>query len=165
MTDRYHLRRAEKAIGSREEMLEIIDTVPYMTVAMCKDGAPYLVTLNHVLDRQRMCVYFHAAGEGRKVDCIRSNPEVWGQVIEDLGYVAVECDWAYRSVHFWGKAGFVADADEKRHAIELLIDKLEPDAEELKKRQITESSLSEVMIGKIVIAGFTGKQRRPGKDR
>ncbi len=164
MPDRYHLRRAEKAIGSKDEMLEIVGSRPYMTIAMCKDGSPYLVTLNHALDRERMCVYFHAAGEGRKVEYIRSNPDIWGQVVEDLGYISGECDWGYRTVHFWGKAEFVNDIDEKRHAMGLLIAKLEQDVEEAKRKHVTESSLSSVLIGKITLLGLTGKQRLPGKE-
>lgn len=163
MPEKYHLRRAEKAIESKDEMIGIIDSCPYLTFAMTSEVGPYLVTVNHALDRERTCVYFHCAGEGRKIDCIKSNPEIWGQVIEDLGYVEKECDWGYRSVHFWGEAEFVSDTDEKRHALELLIDKLEPDAETTKKEQITQKSLAEVRIVRISLQGFTGKQRLPKK--
>lgn len=163
MPDKYHLRRSEKAIDARDEMLAIIGSAPHMTIAMCRDGNPYLVTLNHAFDRDRMCLYFHAAGEGKKMDYIRSSSEVWGQVVEDLGYIKGECDWAYRSVHFWGKTEFVTEDSEKRHALELLIDKLEPDAEATKRAQITEKSVAEVSIGKLSLQGFTGKQRLPSK--
>lgn len=162
MPDNYHLRRTEKAIESRDEMLGIIGSRPHMTLAMCSEMGPYLVTLNHAFDRDRMCVYFHCAGEGRKVDCIRFDPNVWGQVMEDLGYIDGECDWGYRTVHFWGKAEFVSDIDEKRHALGLLVAKLERDVEDAKERHITESGLSKVLIGKVALVGFTGKQRLLG---
>lgn len=55
----------------------ILDKAPYITVAMTdEDGAPYAVPLSlaRVDDKT---FYFHCATEGRKLDIIRRNPNVW----------------------------------------------------------------------------------------
>ena len=43
-------------------------------------------------------------------------PCVWGQVVEDRGYLPGQCSHAYRSVMFEARAEFVADLEEKRRA-------------------------------------------------
>ncbi len=40
----YHLRRCEQAITRPEELLEVIRGQRHMTLALCRDGEPYLVT-------------------------------------------------------------------------------------------------------------------------
>ena len=44
------MRRKEKAIESIEEMKYILQTVKHITIAMCEDNIPYLVTLSHGYD-------------------------------------------------------------------------------------------------------------------
>jgi len=41
------LRREEKAIEAQDEMIAILEGAKYVTVAMCLDNEPYLVTLSH----------------------------------------------------------------------------------------------------------------------
>lgn len=129
-----------------------------MTIAMCRDGHPYLVSLNYSFDRERMRLYFHCAGDGRKLDFIKANPEIWGQVLEDLGCIEGECDYAYRTVMFWGGAEFVEDVPEKRTALEMMIERLEPKPSETKKRLLTDKRLREVTVVRISVDGMTGKQ-------
>jgi len=156
---RYHIRRSEKAISSAEEMVGIIRGQPYMTIAMCSDGEPYLVTVNHAYDADKNSLYFHCAPEGRKVDVLRANPRVWGQVLEDRGYVRGECDYDYRCVEFEGRAVMVTDEDERRRALELLIEKLEEAPDDAKKRHMAEPSLGKVAVFRIDIRSMTGKER------
>ena len=42
---------------------------------------------------------------------LRANPSVWGQVIEDRGYLPGQCSHAYRSVMFEARAEFVTDLE------------------------------------------------------
>ena len=52
---------------------------------------------------------------------LRTNPRVWGQVIEDRGYIAGQCSHAYRSVMFEARAEFVADLEREAATLSLLI--------------------------------------------
>jgi len=153
----YHLRRSEKAIANPTEMWAIIAGQKYMTLALCKDNMPYLVTVNYGYDQATGCLYFHCAGEGKKMDCLRANPAVWGQIIEDNGYLDGKCDHAFRTVQFGGHVTFLKDAKEKRHALSLMIDRLESDPEAVIAQQITDKALERVTIGRVHIEMMTGK--------
>ena len=59
---------------------------------------------------------------------------MWGQVIENRGYVTGKCDHAYRSVHFAGQVDFLEDDEEKRAALTLMIRQMEPDPGPLEQR-------------------------------
>ena len=117
MTD-YHFHHPEKMFTDRAELLEIIGGQRLMTLAMAVDGQPYLITVNYGFDAEANCFYFHCAPEGKKLDYLRANPNVWGQVVENRGYVTGKCDHAYRSVHFAGQVDFLEDEEEKRAALD-----------------------------------------------
>jgi nitroimidazol reductase NimA-like FMN-containing flavoprotein (pyridoxamine 5'-phosphate oxidase superfamily) len=157
----YHMRRTEREIHDRAEFFSIMSNAKYITLAMCDGSEPYLITVNHVCDRDAEAVYFHCARAGKKVDYLNKNPRVCCEAIEDRGYVEGACDYDYRSVHFYGKAAQVSDIAEKRRALNLLIEKLEKDPESAKKEFIDQSTLANVMIFRIDIESMTGKMRVP----
>ncbi|MEJ5309126.1 MAG: pyridoxamine 5'-phosphate oxidase family protein [Anaerolineae bacterium] len=156
----YHLRRSEKAITDPAEMWAIIAEQKVMTLAMCKDNVPYLVTVNYGYDQAAGCLYFHCAAEGKKMDYLQANPAVWGQILEDNGYLDGKCDHAFRSVQFQGRVAFVDDIDEKRRALSLMIDRLESDPAAVKARQVTDKAVAKVTIGKVHIEGMSGKANK-----
>ena len=158
--EKYHMRRQEKAIKSRKRMLDLIEQQQHMTIAMCKGSKPYLVTINHSFDKEGMCLYFHCARKGKKVDFLKANPRVWGQVMKDDGYIEGECDYAYKTVMFSGTTEFVTDLEEKRRALDLMIDKLEKeDPVGRKARSLTKEKLEKTLICRIRVLGLSGKER------
>lgn len=158
MTDTYHLRRSDKEIADEGTLFGILGRGKVMTLAMCRDGEPYLTVVNYGFDAGGRCFYFHCAPVGKKIDFLKADPRVWGVVVEDLGYMDGECDHAYRSVHFEGTAEFVADCAEKRSALELMIDQLEKEPAPVKARALTEEAVRGVCIVRVRASGFTGKQ-------
>jgi nitroimidazol reductase NimA-like FMN-containing flavoprotein (pyridoxamine 5'-phosphate oxidase superfamily) len=157
----YHMRRTEREITSRKEMTDLLSGLPHVTFAMCKDGTPYLVTVNHAYDREANRIYFHCARSGKKLDFIKANPRVMGQVIEDRGYVKDECDYDYRTVHFEGVASEVTSSRERLRALALLVAKFEADTDEARKRFIKAASFKRVAVYRIDIDRMTGKMRVP----
>jgi nitroimidazol reductase NimA-like FMN-containing flavoprotein (pyridoxamine 5'-phosphate oxidase superfamily) len=151
------IRRKEKEIESEDQMLSIIERAKYVTMAMCNDNEPYLVTISHGLDRQNRCIYFHCAQEGKKIEILQKNSLIWGQAIDDLGYVEGACDHLYATTHFRGRVSFIQDLKEKEYALKLMIQSLEPNPEKVIQEQITESSLHRVNIGRIDIEYMSGK--------
>ena len=109
---------------------------------------------------QENCFYVHSATEGRKIDYLRANPRVWGQVIEDLGYMTGECSHAYRSVMFEAHAEFIEDLDEKRRALSLMIDHADPDPEPLKQKLVATADLKQVLVVRLVVDRMSGKHRQ-----
>jgi nitroimidazol reductase NimA-like FMN-containing flavoprotein (pyridoxamine 5'-phosphate oxidase superfamily) len=154
------IRRKEKSIASEEEMLAIIEKAKYVTIAMCQDNVPYLVTLSHGLDREKRCIYFHCAQEGKKIDILRENNAVWGEAIDDGGYVDGSCDHLYVSTHFKGTVIFIEDTKEKERALHVMIHHLEKDPEKVIAAQITPKSLKRVNIGRIDIQYLSGKKSK-----
>ena len=80
---KYHMRNKDKEISDRDEMIEVIQSQKIVTIALSKDNEPYLVTVNYAYDKGEECFYFHCGYEGKKIDFIKSNPTIWGQVLDD----------------------------------------------------------------------------------
>ena len=125
---KYHLRRSDKKIKKIEDIIGIINRQEYLTLALCNTNQPYLVSLNYGYDPEKKCFYFHCANEGKKIDFLKANPIVYGQILEELKYKVGECSYAYRSVQFDGSVSFLNDKDEKKHALNLMVDKIETTA-------------------------------------
>jgi len=154
------IRRKEKAIESRDEMISILENSKYITVAMCQNNEPYLVTLSHGYDREKHCIYFHCAQEGKKVDILSQHNLIWGQAIEDHGYAEGSCDHLFATTQFQGRVTFIKDVMEKEHALRVMINSLEPNPEKVMKEQITEKSVQRVNIGRIDIDYMSGKKAK-----
>ena len=152
------MRRREKEVTDREEMVRVLETARYVTVAMCGEDGPYLVTLSHCYDHDRDAIYFHCAREGRKVDILKRDGRVWGQALIDLGYADGRCDHLYQTTQFRGRVTFVDDPAEKRHALEIMVRKNEKEPESVYAEQVTDESVSHVNIGRIDIELMTGKR-------
>jgi nitroimidazol reductase NimA-like FMN-containing flavoprotein (pyridoxamine 5'-phosphate oxidase superfamily) len=154
----WHTRHPDKAITDPAEIARIVAGQKFLTLALCAENRPYLVTISHAYDAAHKCFYFHCAPTGRKLDLIRANPQVYGQVLEDCGYVAGECEHKYRTVQFEGRAEVVADPDEKLRALRLLIDRLEPEPEPIKVRLLKPERLTSVAVIRVTVTGWSGKQ-------
>lgn len=156
--EHYHLRRKEKEIKDQAVLDALLLEQRYVTLAMCKDNAPYLVTLSYGYDAAKRCFYFHCARDGKKMDYLQANPNVWGEVIADLGYKDGACDHAFRSVHFKGTVAFIEDIEEKRAALDIMVDQLESIPDAVKQAQFTPARIKGVTVGRIDIEEMTGKE-------
>jgi nitroimidazol reductase NimA-like FMN-containing flavoprotein (pyridoxamine 5'-phosphate oxidase superfamily) len=122
-----HPRRIERDMPDPTDQLDVIRKGHWISLAMCLSNDPYLVTLQYAYDEAEQCFYIHCAPEGRKVNILRANPRVWGQITEDHGYVPGKATFHYRSIAFQARAEFVDDLPIKRRSLELLLARYEPD--------------------------------------
>lgn len=152
------LRRKEKEITDRTDMIEILKKAQHVTVAMCHENEPYLVTLSHGYDEEKGCIYFHCAKEGKKIDILNKNSRVWGQALNDLGYVQGACDHLYATTQFRGRVTFISNKAEKEHALKVMIRDIDDDPDKVISEQITEKSVKRVNIGRIDIDYMSGKK-------
>ncbi len=152
------IRRKEKEIKDRGEILGILREAKHVTIAMTDTDGPYLATLTHAYNEEKNAIYFHCAHEGRKVEILKRDDRVWGQAMIDLGYSEGNCDHLYRTAQFKGRVVFVKDPEEKRQALELLIRKNEKDPADVIRRQVTVSSIKRVNIGRIDVEYLSGKK-------
>ncbi len=144
-----------------EEQLDLLRSQWVLTIAMCNGDEPYLVTMDYLFVEAEKCFYLHCANEGRKLQILSANPRVWGQIVEDRGYIPGVCSHAYRCVMFQGRVEPVADHQEKRRLLELMIDRFEPDPEPLKQRMLKNPALDRVTVLRVRIEALSGKQSPP----
>ncbi|MCK4896250.1 MAG: pyridoxamine 5'-phosphate oxidase family protein [Candidatus Heimdallarchaeota archaeon] len=154
------IRRKEKAITDEKIMKKILSEVAYVTIALCKDNQPYLVSLSHGYDPDRNCIYFHCASEGKKIDYLKENNVVWGQAIVDKGYIQGSCDHLYATTQFKGKVTFVNDFEEKREILTNMVRKLDENPDVLIEKQLTQQSITKITIGRIDIEYMSGKEAK-----
>ena len=159
----FHVRRKEREITNGDEMRMVLKATKYVTVALCMQDEPYLVSLSHGYDQTRNCLYFHCAPEGKKLIYAKANPQVWGQAVLDFG-VTDECDYAYTSVHFQGTLSLITDPAEKKHAMEVLVRQvsLNPEA---KLAKIKPEKLDKTTMGRIDITYMSGKKHQAPKNQ
>ena len=156
---KYHMRRSERQFKEWTVIEEILRKGKYATLALCRNNEPYIVTLNYGYDPANRSLYFHCAKEGLKTDFVTVNPNVCAMVIQDNGYIQNECEHAYRSVVIRGRVDILTEEDERRQAIDVLLNHLEerPEIMRAKLRDRTEK-LRIVQIWRLVIEDVCGKE-------
>lgn len=154
------IRRKEKAITDVNEMKQILQKAQYITIALCKDNQPYLVTLSHGYDPEKEVIFFHCASQGKKTDYLTANSVVWGQALLDHGYAQGACDHLYATTQFKGKVSFVHNLEEKRQALVNMVQKLDENPQGIIDTQLKEKSIAKVTIGRIDIEYMSGKKQK-----
>ncbi len=168
---KYHVRRIDREIKDPAKLERVLKETRYITIALCKDNTPYLVSLSHSYDEEAKCIYFHCASAGKKLDYMRSNPKVWGQAIIDRGYVEGECNHLYVTTMFEGKVELVEDISEKRRIMSYLFThqmrSSEPSGsqtnEEVDPHMVRigkDTELKGTTVGRIIVEGLTGKHSK-----
>lgn len=152
-----HPRRKDKEIVDQSTLKRILRTTKYVTLAFSKNDEPYLVTLSHGYDETKNCIYFHCAGEGKKLDYIKANNKVWGQAMLDYGYREGECTHHYATVQFKGNVNLLDRIEEKREAMECMIRQLDGHPEQLLAKLKIDRLQTTVLV-KINIECLSGKK-------
>jgi nitroimidazol reductase NimA-like FMN-containing flavoprotein (pyridoxamine 5'-phosphate oxidase superfamily) len=159
----YHLNnRPDREITSPEELQDILRKGKYVTIALCRDNEPYIVTLSYGYDAERNTLYFHASGKGLKLDFLRANSLVCATVVEDHGYVMDDCSHNYRTVVFWGEMTILEDLNEKKHGMAVLLEHLEEKPTVVQKFRLEADGLyHRISMLKLEIKQLHGKARKP----
>jgi nitroimidazol reductase NimA-like FMN-containing flavoprotein (pyridoxamine 5'-phosphate oxidase superfamily) len=157
---KYHLNnRPNREIKTDTEILGILRNGKYVSISMCRENEPYIVTLSYGYDSESNSLYFHSSPEGLKIDFIKSNPLVCATIIEDGGYVINECEHNYRTVVFWGEMFIVHDLEEKKHGMSILLNHLEKDPDRKKEMLLKSLDLGVKMtVLKLEINQIHGKE-------
>ena len=154
------MRRIEKEISNREELIEILKSGKYTIISLCKENEPYIITLSYGYDESKHALYFHCAKEGQKIDFIKANPHICGTVIEDNGYED-GCGQAFRSIVFRGKMVIVEAFDEKKKGLDILINHLEKDPNPIKNKFLKKENIYENLgMLRLDITDISGKEEK-----
>ena len=126
------MRQMRKASRQKDAVwaLEVFDKAPYVTVSMTRpDGTPYGLPLSLVRSDDKT-FYFHCAGDGEKIDCIRQNTTLSLSAVSKCTpkYEEEKNNFTeyYHSAIALGRAEFVTDRDEKILALRLLCQRFLP---------------------------------------
>lgn len=122
------------------------------------DGAPYGLPLNYVWDGHRS-LYVHCAPEGRKLRCLDHERRVSFCIVGNVNLLPAKFTTEYESVVLTGIAVRHLDDEEKRHALELLLEKLSP-SDKAVGMQYAAASFHRVEILRLDIDSWSGKRKQ-----
>ena len=155
------MRRAEREVTDRGQLLEIIGRCTCCRVAFSDPEGAYIVPLSFAfVPGQPDRFYFHGAKEGRKASLIAKRPKVGFEL--DCAYELVAgqsgCKYScrYQSIVGTGVIGEVQDLEEKKQALSALMRQYEPS----RSFAFTDEQAQTVAVYRLDVAAMTGKQRQ-----
>lgn len=155
----YHPKRVRNEIIDQHEIVDMVKRGNHVTLALCHDDIPYIVTMSYGFDHQKNCLYFHCANKGDKLDVIKMNSNVCATIIEDHGYLKTKCDHDYASLILRGKIYIVDELEEKKHGLQVLLNHLEENPQPIFERNIkNDDSYRKVTILRFDIESMIGKK-------
>ena len=117
------MRRKEKEITDKKEIEKIFEDAQVCRLGLFDGKMPYIVPLNFGYKADTL--FFHSALVGRKIDIIKSNPNVCFEIDIPGEVISSEeaCSWSmnYRSIIGNGKVVFISATDEKLEAFNIIM--------------------------------------------
>lgn len=175
------MRRKDREVLGDENIAKIIEQCTTCHVAMVDDtnaGLPYVIPLSfgYSLEGGILELFFHCAHVGKKLDCIRKNPNVAFSMcvenrIEIHEDVYCKSGRFYASVVGQGKAEIVEDVTEKCRGLSLLMERQATGSTQHPnsahstqstsphKFEFTPAQAAAVTVIKITSTNFTGKAK------
>lgn len=155
------MRRKDREIIEREEIMDVIDRCKVCHLAMAENNRPYVVPMNfgYEMTEDRLTLYIHSASEGKKLDILRKNGYVCFEMCEESGMIydsrnPCSSGCYYASVTGNGMAEFVTEPEEKARALSLLMRHMVNE-----DITFTGQQSAPVCIIKITAENLTGKRR------
>ena len=154
------MRRSEREITNKSEILEIIEKCDVCRLAFSDNNIPYIVPMNYGYEYkdEKLTLYFHGAGEGKKHDVMGTNPVVCFEM--DCSHKLIEGDVAskytmeYESIIGVGNVQRCDEKVEKAHALTRLMKKYAKD----RAFTFPDHVLNSVTVFKVDVTEFTGKR-------
>ncbi|MBI5569982.1 MAG: pyridoxamine 5'-phosphate oxidase family protein [Desulfomonile tiedjei] len=118
------MRRRDQEITDKEALEAILNQAEICRIGLSDRDMPYVIPVN--FGYKDGAIYVHSSRQGRKMEIIQRNPNVCFEVEVDVETVPGEipCKWTvkFKSVIGFGKASIVEDPDEKRHALNVIME-------------------------------------------
>ena len=124
------MRRRDRQVTDPHQIRSILEGSPVCRIALCTDGAPYIVPMNFGYEYPedgRLSLYFHCAAEGRKLDLLRKNALVGFEI--DCNHRLIDgpaaCDYTfgYASIVGHGQIQELTNHQDKIHGLSLIMAK------------------------------------------
>ena len=118
------------------------------------DNRPYGVPMSFIYDGESN-IYFHCATTGRKIECVKHNPNVCFSIIDQDEIHPEEFTTYFRSVIVEGTITILTETHQIIEALRLLSSKYSPGID---CEPEIEKGLNRVLILKLEIDSITGKE-------
>ena len=161
------MRKKSRAMDS-EWALEIMHKAPYITVSFIdEDGKPYGFPLSLASDDD-VNWYFHGALEGKKLEAIKTHPEICLSAVTRCAPTVGPKDGSFtlqfKSAIAFGKAEIVNEDTEKIHGLRLISERFLPKHMDAFDQSIARS-LSRTAVVRITLTEPpTGKRKQYDKE-
>lgn len=154
------MTRREREVTDPVAIREILDKCKIVHLAMVDEGKPYVVALNYgyTMEDGKLTLYMHGATQGRKLDIMRANPDVYFEMECDVvpfgGRIACQYGTAYASVMGSGKAKVLEDLEERKAGLSAFMKTQTGLDFEFQERMI-----SAVSVIRVDVDEYTAKRR------
>jgi uncharacterized protein len=150
------MRKTNQEITDPKILETILTKATIIRLAMVDNGLPYLLPFNFGYSEN--CIYIHSAPTGKKIDVLRQNRQVCFEVEDETATVEgdIACRWStmYRSVIGYGKVEIVTGFDEKKQALDIIMQQHgAPSNMEFDPKEV-----EFIVVLKLTIDSMTGKQ-------
>lgn len=153
------MRRIERKIEDKGEILTIFEKCKVLRIALCDGGMPYIVPMNFGYEKvlDDIFIYLHCAAVGKKIDIIRKNNNVCfeADIPIEIQKGEIACAWTqkYESVIGFGKIYFIENIIEKIKGLNFMMAKYGFKG----KPEYSEKMLEKVQVLKIKVDSISGK--------
>jgi nitroimidazol reductase NimA-like FMN-containing flavoprotein (pyridoxamine 5'-phosphate oxidase superfamily) len=149
-------------IKSREEIEKILKKQTMGFLGMCNDGMPYVIPLTYVYTSGK--IIFHCALQGKKLEYIRTNPQVCFAIGSQSGKTMRHpqgggCKADNDSAVCYGKARIIDDINERCRILNTFNQLLRPGSRKVLLKEVERCHAVE-----ITIAEMTGRRQRKGLE-
>ena len=163
------IRRQDRAVTDEAWIKAFLHRAPYGVLATSYEGQPFVNTNLFVYDEANHAIYLHTAPVGRT----KANVEANGRVcfcVSEMGRLlpaemALNFSVEFAGVTVFGTAISLTDEAEKRHGLQILLDKYCPHLRPGRDyRPITVDELRRTAVYRIDIEQWSGKQKQVAED-
>lgn len=165
------MRLSKREITDMNTIREILEECDAVRLGLRDNEGMFIVPVNYGYDleiyedRTELKLYIHGSGEGRKTDAIAVDPlaaiemDCHHQII--TGDYTCSYSYAYRSIMGSGTITRLEADDDKRYALEKLMEHMAPTAE----LEFSPEMLARTAVYRIDVEYFTGKERRQKTEK
>ncbi len=154
------LTRREREITDIEKITEILKKENIIHIGLVDGNKPYVVPMNYgfTMENNKLTLYLHGATEGKKLDLMRANPNVFFSIESDVtafsGSVACQYGTSYSSIMGEGTATILEEAEDKINGLSIFMKSQTGLDFEFNERMV-----SAVAVIKIDVSCYTAKHR------
>ncbi len=117
------MRKKNKEIKDEKSIREIISNSLICRLGIFDDDYPYIVPMNYGYHNNAL--YFHCAGEGKKIELLRRNNKVCFEIEQSSEIIKdpVSCNWTmkYCSVIGYGIIEILSDHESKKEGLDIIM--------------------------------------------